>query len=122
MALRYPTQPLRMTASTATLSILHFVDPEEDSTPRSLHALVRSFANFRPRMAYTIIKEFKQYQQTKYTLVTLFSARALCNLLMSMEYHPVEWLHTPINPETGTMLEFASWNEEVTLKTLSTVI
>ena len=28
MALRYPTQPLRVAASTPTLSILHFVDPE----------------------------------------------------------------------------------------------
>ena len=32
MALRYPTQPLRVAASTPTLFILHFVDPEEDST------------------------------------------------------------------------------------------
>ena len=40
---------------------------------------------------------------------------------MSMEYHPVDCLHTPISPETGTMQDFASWNEEVTLKTLSTV-
>ena len=39
-----------------------------------------------------------------------------------VKYHPVELLHTPIDPETGTVLDFASWNEEVTLRTLSTVI
>ena len=33
MALRYPTQPLRVADSTPTLSILNFVDSEEDSTP-----------------------------------------------------------------------------------------
>ena len=31
MALRYPTQPLRVAVRTPTLSILHFVDPEGDA-------------------------------------------------------------------------------------------
>ena len=33
MALRYPTQPLRVAANTPTFSILHFVDPQDDARP-----------------------------------------------------------------------------------------
>ena len=32
MALRYPTQPVRIAASSPTLSILHFVDPQDQTT------------------------------------------------------------------------------------------
>ena len=70
-------------------------------------------------MAYIIIKDKKQ---TENIFVTMTGARARCNFPMSLEYYPVEWLHAPINPETGTVREFANWSEEVTLKTLPTVI
>ena len=51
MTVRYPSQPLRVEASTLTLSILHFLDPEEISTHTSLRALVRTIANLRPPKA-----------------------------------------------------------------------
>ena len=95
MALRYPTQPLRVAASLPTLSILHFVDPQDDARPPEFQTLVRDFANFRPLMAYTIIKHKKQVE---HNFVTLIRARARCAIPMSLELHPVEWLHAPINP------------------------
>ena len=100
MALRYPTQPLRVAASTPTLSILHFVDPQDDARPPNFQMLVRHFANFRPPMAYLIIKEKKQVE---HNFVTLIRARARCALPMPLDLHPVEWLHAPINPSTGTL-------------------
>ena len=51
MALRYPTQPLRVAASSPTLSILHFVDPQDDARPPEFQTPVRDFANFQPPMA-----------------------------------------------------------------------
>ena len=75
MALRYPTQPLRVAASSPTLSILHFVDPQDDARPPGFQTLVRDFAKFRPPMAYTIIKDKKQVE---HNFVTLIRARARC--------------------------------------------
>ena len=49
MALRYPTQPLRVAVSTPTLSILHFLDPQDDARPPDFQMQVRDFANFRPQ-------------------------------------------------------------------------
>ena len=95
MALSYPTQPLRIAASSPTLSILHFVDPQDDAKPPGFQTLVHDFANFRPPMAYTIIKDKKQVE---HNFVTLIRARARCTIPMSLELHPVEWLHAPSTP------------------------
>ena len=119
MALRYPTQPLRVAASTPTLSILHFVDPEDDTRLPDLHTLARSFANFRPPMAYTVIKDRKQVE---HNFVTLMRARARCAVPMSLEFHPVESLHVPIKPNTGTVQDFTSWDEPGILRALSNAI
>ena len=115
MALRYPTQPLRVAANTPTLSILHFVDPEEDTRPPDVQTLVRNFANFWPPMAYTI----KDKKQVEHNFVTLIRARARCAMPMSLELHPVEWLHAAINSNTGTLQNFASWDELAILRTLT---
>ena len=72
MALRYPTQPLIVAASTPTLSMLHFEDPENDARPLNFQTLVQRFANFRPPMAYRIIKDEKQ---TEPSFVMLIRAR-----------------------------------------------
>ena len=115
MALRYPTQPLRVAARSPTLSILHFVDPQDDARPPEFQTLVRDFANFRPPMAYIIIKDKKQVE---HYFVTLIQARARCAIPMSLELHPVEWLHALINPGTGVLLDFASWDEPGILRLL----
>ena len=116
MALQFPTQPLRVAISTPTLSILHFVDPEDDTRPLDFQMLVREFANFRPPMAYTIIKDKKQ---TEHNFVMLVRAKARCALPMPLEFHPVEWLLVPMNPNTGAIQDFSSWDEEAILRTLT---
>ena len=64
MALRYPTQVLRVAANTPTLSILP----------------------------------------------------------MPMEFHPIAWLHIPLNTVTGAADSFTDWNVEVILRILATII
>ena len=119
MALRYPTQPLRVAASSPTLSILHFVDPQDDARPPEFQTLVRDFANFRPPMAHTIIKDKKQVE---HNFVTLIRARARCAIPMSLELHPVDLLHAPINPGTGALQHFASWDEPGNLRVLTNAV
>ena len=119
MALRYPAQPLRVAASAPTLSILHFVDPEDDARPPDFYALVRNFANFRPPMAYTVIKNKKQVE---YNFGALIRARARCAIPMPLELHPVEWLHAPIEPGTGALQGFASWDEPGILRVLTNAV
>ena len=119
MALRYPTQPLRIAASSPTLSILHFVDPQDDAKPPGFQTLVRDFAKFRPPMAYTIIKDKKQVE---HNFVTLIRARARCAIPRSLELHPVEWLHAPFNPSTGAFQDFASWDEPGILRVLTNAV
>ena len=119
MALRYPTQPLRVAASAPTLSILHFVDPEDDARPPDFHALVRNFANFRPPMAFTIIKDKKQVE---YNFGALIRARARCAIPMPLELHPVEWLHAPVEPNTGALQHFTGWDEPGILRALSNAV
>ena len=80
MALRYSTQPLRVAAKARTLSILHFVDPEDDA--RQPDFQMPNFANFRPPMAYTIIKDKKQVE---YNFSALIRARARCAVPMPLE-------------------------------------
>ena len=85
MALRYPTQTLRVAISTPTLSILHFVDPEDDTRPPDFQMLARNFANSRLVMAYTTIKDKKQ---TEHNFVMLVQARARCALPMPLDCLP----------------------------------
>ena len=119
MALRYPTQALRVAASSPTPSILHFVDPQDDARPPEFQTLVRDFANFRPPMAYTIIKDKKQVE---HNFVTLIRARARCAIPMSLERHPVKWLLAPINPSTCAVQDFASWDEPGILRVLTNAV
>ena len=96
MALRYPTQPLRVAASSPTLSILHFVNPQDDARPPGFQTLVRDFANFGPLMTYTIIKDKKQIE---HKFLTLIRARARCAIPMSLELHPVDPVGSPNPPK-----------------------
>ena len=41
---------------------------------------------------------------------------------MPMEFHPVAWLHIPLNQETGAADFFADWNTEVVLRVMATII
>ena len=62
MALRYPTQVLRMAANSPTLSILHFVTTDGLQPDPTYHRVVASFTSLRPPMAYTTIKDKKQVE------------------------------------------------------------
>ena len=101
MALRYPTQVLRAAANAPTLSILHFVISDGSQRGPTYQRAASSFASLRPPMAYTINKDRKQVE---HNFVSFIRARARCALPMQMEFHPVAWLHIPINPETGVAL------------------
>ena len=70
-------------------------------------------------MANTIIKEKKQVE---YNFTSIIPGRARCTLPMPMEFHPVAWLHTPLNQGTGAADSFADWNAEVVLRVLGTII
>ena len=119
MALRYPTQPLRIAATASVHSILHFVNFEENQQIPSFSEVVTTFANLRPPTAYTMIKD---RQQVEYNYTATIRARARCALPLAQEFHPVEWLHMPISPKTGAVASFADWNEKELLKTLKTAI
>ena len=69
MALRYPTQPLKVVASTATLSLLHFVLTDSSQRAPTYPAKVCNFANLRPPMAYTTIKDKKQVEYNYVALI-----------------------------------------------------
>ena len=49
----------------------------------------------------------------------LVQARARCALPMPLEFHPVEWLHVPINPSTGALQDFSNWDEKAILRTVT---
>ena len=85
MALRYPTQVLRMAANTPTLSILHFVTTDGPQPDPTYHRVVASLTSLRPPMAYTIIKDKKQVEQN---FTSIIRARAPSALPMPMEFHP----------------------------------
>ena len=70
-------------------------------------------------MAYTIIKDKKQVE---HNFVTLIRARARCAKPMSLDLHPVEWLHAPINPSTGAFQDFASWDKPGILRALTNAV
>ena len=69
MALRYTTQLFKVVSSTPTLSLLHFVNADTSQRTPSTQALVRNFANLRPPMAYTIIKDKSQVEHNYITLI-----------------------------------------------------
>ena len=119
MALRYPTQVLRMAANTPTFSILHFVTTDGIQPEPTYRGVVANFNSLRPPMAYTIIKDKKQVE---HNFTSIIRARARCALPMPMEFHPIAWLHIPLNPATGAAHSLADWNTEVILRILTTVI
>ena len=119
MALRYPTQVLRMAANTPTFSILHFVTTDGTQSEPTYRGVVANFNSLRPPMAYTIIKDKKQVE---HNFTSVIRARARCALSMPMKFHPITWLHIPLNPATGAAHSLADWNTEVILRILSTVI
>ena len=83
------------------------------------HRAVASFASLRPPMAYTINKDKKQVE---HNFTSIIRARARCALPMPMEFHPIAWLHIPLNPVTGAADSFTDWNAEVILRILATVV
>ena len=121
MALRYPTQVLRAAANARTLSILLFVISDKSQRGPTYQRSISSLASLRPPMAYTIIKDKKQVEHN-FVSITQAQARARCALPMPMEFHPIAWLHIPINPETGAALSFADWNTAVVLRVLATIV
>ena len=70
-------------------------------------------------MAYAIIKEKKQVECH---FTSIIRGRARCALPMPMEFHPVAWLHIPLNQETGAADSFADLTAEVVLRVLGTII
>ena len=80
---------------------------------------VSSFASLRPPMAYTIIKDKKQVE---HNFASIIRARARCALPMPMEFHPIAWLHIPLDPETGAADSLANGNAEVFLRVLATIV
>ena len=119
MALRYPTQVLRMARNTPTLSILHFVTTHGLQSDPTYHRVVTSFTSLRPPMAYTIIKDKKQVD---YNFTAIIRARARSALPMPMEFHPIAWLHIPLNLSTGAADSFTGWNVEINLRIIATTI
>ena len=104
MALRYPTQTLRVAAHASILSILHFVSANGSQRGPTYQTAVKNFACLRPPMAYTVYKDRKQVDKS---FAAIFRARARCALPMPMEFHPVARLHIPIDPHTGAVDSFA---------------
>ena len=119
MALRYPTQTLRVAAVSPSLSILHFVTSDGPLQGPTYQSVIHSFANLRPPMAYTVIKD---RQQVEHNYLSLIKARARSSLPLPMEIHPVVWLHTPIDPNNGAVATFEGWDVPVVLRILRTII
>ena len=119
MALRYPTQALRVAASTPTLSILHVVSTNGSQRGPTYQRAVRNLTCLRPPVAYTVIEDRKHVE---YNFTTIIRARARCALPMPMEFHPVARLHIPIDPHTGAVDCFADWDEPVVLRILATIV
>ena len=113
MALRYPTQVLRMAANTPTLSILHFVTTDGPQPDPTYHRVVASFTSLRPPMAYTINKDKKQVEH---------NFTAIIRAHPSSQCHPIAWLHIPLNLSTGAADSFTDWNAEVILRIIATTI
>ena len=119
MALRYPAQVLRTAANTPTLSILHFVATDGPQPDPTYHRVVASFTSLRPPMAYTIINDKKQVE---HNFTSIIRARARSALPMPMEFHPIAWLHIPLNLSTGAADSFTDWKAEVILRIIATTI
>ena len=119
MALRYPTQTLRVAASAPTLSIFHFVKTNRSQWGPTFQTAVKNFSYLRPRKAYTV---FKDRKQVEHNFTAVIRARARCALPMPMEFHPVAWLHIPIDPHTGAVSSCAESDEPVVLGILATIV
>ena len=70
-------------------------------------------------MAYTSIKNERQVE---YDFTLIIRARAQWALPISMEFHPIAWLHIPLDAETGAADSFENWNSDVVLRVLATII
>ena len=119
MALRYPTQVLRVVANAPSLSILHFIITNGPLQGPTNASVIRSFTNLRPPMTYTIIKERRQVE---HNYLTLIRARARCVLPLPLEFHPVAWLHVPLDPNNGAVATFVDWDEPVVIRILNTIV
>ena len=91
------------------------MEPNRKPTYRGV---VANFSSLRPPMAYTIIKE---KTQVEHNFTSIMRARARCALPMPVEFHPIAWLHIPLNPAAGAAHSLADWNTEVILRILATV-
>ena len=108
-----------MATNAATESLLQFVKSDDTQRLHKYHAVVRNFANLRPHMACTVIKDKKQ---VKHNFVSLIRARARCALPLPLEFHQVAWLHIPIRADTGEVDQFPDWDETVILRILTAVV
>ena len=86
MALRYPTQALREAMNAPMMSILHFVITNGLLRDPTYASAIRNFANLRPPMAHTVIKE---QRQVEHNYLSLIRACERCVLPLPLEFHPV---------------------------------
>ena len=119
MTLRYPTQNWRVAANAPSLSILHFVIINGPLQGPPYTSVIRSFANLRPPTAYTVIKERRPVE---HNYLTLIGARARCALPLPLEFHPVAWLHFPLDPNNRAVATFVGWDEPVVIRILNTIV
>ena len=119
MALRYPTQVLRVATNAPSLSILHFVITNGPLQGPTYASVIRNFANLRPPMAYAVIKERRQVE---HNYLTLIRAPARCALPVPLEFHPVAWLHVRLDPNNGAVATFIDWDEPMIIRILNTII
>ena len=119
MALRYPTQALRVATNAPSLSILHFTITNGPLQGPTYASVIRNFANLRPPMAYTV---FKERRQVEHNYLTLIRARARCALPLPLEFHPVAWLHVTLHPNNGAVATFINWDEPTIIRILNTII
>ena len=58
----------------------------------------------------------------EYNFAAIIRAPARCALPMRMVFHPVVWLHIPIDPHTGAVDSSAGWDVPVILRILATIV
>ena len=58
----------------------------------------------------------------EHTYLTLIRARARCALPLPLEFHPVAWLHVPLDPNNGAVATFVDWDEPVVIRILNTIV
>ena len=112
---KVPHTNLGVAAHAPILYILHFVSTNGSQRGPTNQTSVKNVACLMPPMAYTVIKDRKQLELN-------IVARARCAFPIPMEFHPVAWLHVPIDLHMGAVDFFAEWNVPIVLRILATIV